>query len=82
MVLHYFDEGIFNSYVIHKAGGGRKSFLEFKLLTFRGLLQRGGVDVIEKSVPKGTHHYPEVVPPSEEKEKTQKEMWRMSPKWY
>ena len=46
--------------------------LSLKLLTIRGLLQRGGVDVIEKSVPKGTHHYPEVVPPSEKKEKLQK----------
>ena len=36
--MHFLEEAVFNSYVIHKKSGGEKSFLQYKLTVMRDIL--------------------------------------------
>ena len=73
--FHYIKESIFNFFIIYQKSGGEKRFLAFKLAVIENMLQEAQVitDFAEGEYNKYTwHHFPELVPPTQSKEKQQK----------
>ena len=71
LFFHFVEEAIFNSFIIYNKAGGSKRFLDFKLEAINSILLSAGKDVSKEVRTSQCPHYPEIIPPSEHKEKPQ-----------
>ena len=68
--FHFIEKAVFNSFILYK-----KRFLQSKLNLFQSILREAHIDV---DIAEAGHkkcvgrHYPELIPPTENKDKPQK----------
>ena len=76
MFFHFFEEAVFNAFVIRKKKGSTKRFLDHKLDLIRAILDETEVEKIDELVPSlpkyRGRHFLDFVPPTTKKEKPQK----------
>ena len=60
--LHYFDEAIYNYYIIYQVGGGKKRLVDFKLMVIRGFNQRAGININNENKGSKKQHFLDFVP--------------------
>ena len=72
--LHYFEEALFNSYMIHKSIGGKQRFLKYKMAVIDGMLREAGVNYVLEDTGENRirRHFPQLIPATTKKDKPQK----------
>ena len=66
---------MFNSFILYKKRSGKKHFLQFKLNLIQSILHEVHIDVDIAEAGQNKYvgrHYPELIPPTENKDKPQK----------
>ena len=72
VAFHFIEEAVLNSFILFDKVIGKKHFLQFKLLLIRQMLGDVTMEQNFQSLLNVGRHFPELVPPTDKKEKPQK----------
>ena len=72
VAFHFIEEVVLNSFILFDKVIGKKRFLQFKLLLIRQMLGDVTMEQNFQSLLNVGRHFPELVPPTDKKEKPQK----------